>query len=111
LNRLALLYIIASVRKGDWLVPVFHSVLDSGIVVIDSKGRKRTAHDDPQNFDLISWCNELRAVIAQINALNVGTKNNNRYSLSHRNHMPAYNRQRLQLFIRFDSFTKPKSLR
>ncbi len=41
-KRLALIYIAASVRRGEWLIPGFHAVIDSGI---------SGAHDDPQNFD------------------------------------------------------------
>jgi hypothetical protein len=46
LQRLALVYIAASVRAGAWLVPAQHAVLDSGIA---------DGHDDPQNFDLARW--------------------------------------------------------
>lgn len=42
-KRLAELYTIASVRKGEYLIPGFHACVDSGI---------KYAHDDPQNFDL-----------------------------------------------------------
>lgn len=42
-DRLALVYLAASVRKGDWLVPAFHAVLDEGIY---------DGHDDPQHFEL-----------------------------------------------------------
>ena len=45
-DRLALLYILASVRGGRWLIPGFHAVIDSGIP---------DAHDDPQNFDMRAW--------------------------------------------------------
>ena len=45
-DRLALLYILASVRGGRWLIPGFHALIDSGIA---------DAHDDPQNFDLAAW--------------------------------------------------------
>jgi len=45
-DRLALLYILASVRGGTWLIPGFHAVIDSGIP---------DAHDDPQNFDMAAW--------------------------------------------------------
>ena len=50
-DRLALLYTIASVRAGEWLVPAFHAVIDGGI---------RGGHDDPQNFDLetFAWAIE-----------------------------------------------------
>lgn len=51
-ERLALLYICASVRRGTWLIPAYHSAIDAGI---------KDAHDDPQNFELgkfnerLSW--------------------------------------------------------
>jgi hypothetical protein len=45
-ERLALLYIAASVRKGSWLIPAFHAVLDTGYP---------NGHDDPQDFSLATW--------------------------------------------------------
>jgi hypothetical protein len=45
-DRLALLYILASVRGGRWMIPGFHAVIDSGIP---------DAHDDPQHFDMGAW--------------------------------------------------------
>ena len=42
-KRLAQLYTIAAVRKGEYLIPGFHACVDSGI---------KYAHDDPQNFEL-----------------------------------------------------------
>ncbi len=42
-DRLALLYIIASVRAERWLIPAFHAAIDAGI---------RNGHDDPLNFDV-----------------------------------------------------------
>ena len=42
-EMLALLYVMASVRAGQWLVPAFHAALDEGI---------QGGHDDPQNFQL-----------------------------------------------------------
>lgn len=56
-RRLALIYIAASIRAGEWLIPAFHAVLDTG---------KADAHDDPQNFKLDVWNNELRAVLTAI---------------------------------------------
>lgn len=41
-ERLALVYIAASHRAGQWLVPAYHLALDDGV----------GDHDDPQNFDL-----------------------------------------------------------
>ncbi len=45
-KRLALIYLIASLRKGEWLVPTFHAVLDNGIP---------DGHDDPQNFEMVKF--------------------------------------------------------
>ena len=47
-DRLALIYVIASVRAQRWLIPAFHVAIDSGV---------RGGHDDPQNFDVdaFSW--------------------------------------------------------
>ncbi|MGE8063747.1 hypothetical protein [Pseudomonas sp. NPDC089569] len=42
-ERLALVYIAASHRAGQWLIPAYHLAVDDGL-----KG----GHDDPQNFDL-----------------------------------------------------------
>ena len=52
LKRLALVYVAASVRAGNWLIPAFHAAVDEGI----SGG-----HDDPQNFDLDAWAHEICA--------------------------------------------------
>jgi len=41
-ERLALVYIAASHRAGQWLIPAYHLAVDDGL----------NAHDDPQNFDL-----------------------------------------------------------
>lgn len=53
LERLALVYIAASIRRGVWLVPAFHSVLDSTFP---------NAHDDPQNFDLHKWVAKIEMI-------------------------------------------------
>ena len=45
-DRLALIYTIASVRSGRWLIPAFHIAIDSGI---------RGGHDDPQNFEVAAF--------------------------------------------------------
>jgi hypothetical protein len=50
-ERLALLYVVASVRRGTWLIPAYHSAIDAGI-----KG----AHDDPQNFELKKFAEEFK---------------------------------------------------
>jgi hypothetical protein len=49
-DRLALLYTIASVRAGRWLIPAFHAALDANI---------RDGHDDPLNFDIGSFAASL----------------------------------------------------
>ncbi len=47
-ERLALLYVVASARRGHWLIPVFHGVLDQFY---------RKGHNDPQNFDMTAFSN------------------------------------------------------
>jgi hypothetical protein len=56
-ERLALLYVIASVRAGQWLVPAFHAVIDGDI---------RGGHDDPQNFDVDSFARGLETVLGRL---------------------------------------------
>ena len=58
-ERLALLYIAASVRKGTWLIPAFHAVIDTGFA---------NGHDDPQNFSLEQW----DAALSQLSAIMTG---------------------------------------
>ena len=60
-ERLALLYLAASVRKGTWLIPAFHAVLDTGFA---------NGHDDPQNFSLAQWSAALADLHASILAGN-----------------------------------------
>jgi hypothetical protein len=57
-KKLALIYIIASTRKNDWLVPAYHATLDEGF---------KDGHDDPQNFDLEKFDNELMNLYKIIN--------------------------------------------
>ncbi|HEX8459734.1 MAG TPA: 3D domain-containing protein [Pyrinomonadaceae bacterium] len=57
LERLAVLYVAASVRAGRWLLPAFHLAVDSPL---------RDAHDDPQSFDLDVWLDSLRNVLTEI---------------------------------------------
>lgn len=57
LERLALIYVVASVRSGRWLIPAYHSPIDLGYP---------DRHDDPQNFDLETWSAKLKTVIDQI---------------------------------------------
>lgn len=56
-DRLAQLYVAASVRGGTWLIPAFHGAIDDGI-----KG----AHDDPQNFDLEQFAASVAALRQQL---------------------------------------------
>ncbi|MBB2145302.1 hypothetical protein GM921_07400 [Pedobacter sp. LMG 31464] len=53
-KRLALIYIVASFRKGEWLIPTFHAVLDDGIP---------DGHDDPQNFELGKFDGAIRTLV------------------------------------------------
>jgi hypothetical protein len=57
LERLALVYIAASVRRGAWLIPAFHAAIDVSIP---------DAHDDPQNFDTARWANQLGTLLKSI---------------------------------------------
>ncbi len=54
-DRLALLYTIASVRAGRWLIPAFHAAIDADI---------RNGHDDPMNFDVESFAASLDSLVA-----------------------------------------------
>jgi hypothetical protein len=56
-KRLAELYTVASVRKGEWLIPGFHACVDAGI---------RYAHDDPQNFEIDKFFTALNQVRSAI---------------------------------------------
>jgi hypothetical protein len=53
-DRLALLYIITSVRAGHWLTPAFHAAID---------GHIPNGHDDPLNFDIDSFAASLEKVM------------------------------------------------
>lgn len=46
MDRSALTYIAASLRRGEWLIPASHAALDEGV---------QSGHDDPQNFDVKIW--------------------------------------------------------
>jgi hypothetical protein len=56
-DALALVYTIASVRAGFWMIPAFHAVLDEGI---------RNKHDDPQNFELDAFAGSLGRLIDEL---------------------------------------------
>lgn len=57
IDRLALIYVAASIRRGEWLIPAFHAAVDAGIP---------NAHDDPQNFDLDLWADRLEALLKSL---------------------------------------------
>ncbi|MCP4937146.1 MAG: hypothetical protein GY927_23795 [bacterium] len=59
LRRLALAYIAASVRRGTWLIPAFHFNIDHGL-------KNYYAHNDPQEFDLPRWIDQVEHVLNSI---------------------------------------------
>jgi hypothetical protein len=56
-DRLALLYVIASVRAERWLVPAFHAAIDADIA---------NGHDDPLNFDINSFARSLDSLMVTL---------------------------------------------
>jgi hypothetical protein len=56
-DRLALVYTIASVRAGHWLVPAFHAAIDAHIY---------DGHDDPRGFDIDSFANSLTLLLEKL---------------------------------------------
>jgi hypothetical protein len=56
-DRLALLYVIASVRAERWLIPAFHAAIDAEIA---------NGHDDPLNFDIASFARSLDGAMAKL---------------------------------------------
>ena len=56
-DRLALVYVIASVRAGRWLIPAFHAVIDGDIP---------GGHDDPQNFVLGDFALSLERLLGRL---------------------------------------------
>ncbi len=57
LDRLALLYLTASLEHGRWMVPAYHAAVDAGIP---------DGHDDPQNFDLKLWAKRLGLLLKEV---------------------------------------------
>ena len=57
MHLLALTYIAASARAGHWLIPAYHAVIDSSFP---------GGHDDPQNFDLVAWSQNIDAAVSEI---------------------------------------------
>ncbi|HEY0314150.1 MAG TPA: hypothetical protein VGC56_16875 [Allosphingosinicella sp.] len=58
-DRLALLYVMGSVRRGRWLIPAFHAVLDA---------RFLEGHDDPQHFDMRAFSRAVERHLARLTA-------------------------------------------
>jgi hypothetical protein len=58
-DALAVVYTVASVRAGFWMIPAFHAVLDEGI---------RNKHDDPQNFELDAFAGSFERLISELNS-------------------------------------------
>lgn len=56
-DRLALVYVIASVRAQRWLIPAYHAALDADI---------RNGHDDPLNFDPQSFADSLQKLMDRL---------------------------------------------
>jgi hypothetical protein len=56
-RTLALLYVLASARLGQWMIPAFHANIDRGIP---------KAHDDPQHFDLTAFDRELERWVTRL---------------------------------------------
>jgi hypothetical protein len=56
-QRLAIAYVVASLRAGRWLIPAYHFNIDEGV----SGG-----HDDPQHADLASWVGRIEAIVAEM---------------------------------------------
>lgn len=59
-ERLALAYVIASMRAGRWLIPAYHFNIDQGLPDV---------HDDPQHADLASWVAKVQEIEAGIAAI------------------------------------------
>jgi hypothetical protein len=57
-DALALLYTIASVRRGEWLIPAFHAAIDGDIP---------NGHDDPLNFDIASFAESVDRAVEMLN--------------------------------------------
>jgi Putative peptidoglycan binding domain len=55
-DLLAFCYLAASLRRGKWLIPAFHCVID--LEVGD--------HDDPQHFDLVMWDNAIVTILNEL---------------------------------------------
>ena len=56
-DRLALVYLAASLRRGKFLIPAFHAVVDH---------QYADGHDDPQNFDMKAFTSAVQAHLLQL---------------------------------------------
>jgi hypothetical protein len=56
-DALAVVYTVASVRAGFWMIPGFHAVLDEGI---------HNKHDDPQNFELDAFAGSFERLLSEL---------------------------------------------
>jgi hypothetical protein len=56
-DQLALIYVVASVRTGQWLIPAFHAAIDADIL---------NGHDDPLNFDIESFADSLDRLLSEL---------------------------------------------
>jgi len=56
-DRLALVYVIASVRAGRWLIPAFHAALDADVT---------NGHDDPLNFNVDNFADSIDRVVGAL---------------------------------------------
>ena len=64
IERLALVYIAASVRHGEWLIPAYHHNVDMGSESYHPQ--HKGPHDDPQNFDLSEWVDAIEDLQKQM---------------------------------------------
>lgn len=56
-DQLALVYVAASARRGEWLIPAYHAAIDEGL---------NDAHDDPQNFELGRFADAVKKLRDQL---------------------------------------------
>ena len=97
LDRLALLYVVASVRGGEWLIPAFHAAVDADIP---------NAHDDPQNFDLNLWVSRLDLMIKTIQAQ--GTETPSQLQVQSQYNPPQGTETPSQLQVQSQYYNPPK---
>ncbi|MRT44094.1 hypothetical protein GJV09_22415 [Enterobacteriaceae bacterium RIT702] len=59
-ERLALIYLVASSRRGQWMIPAFHAVLDQYY---------RDGHDDPQKFNMEEFSKAVQKYIKSLTSI------------------------------------------